>query len=265
MGHLSRVILTLVINVAKLVVMPWLFLLFLLIMPMKAGAQTVGQGVAVAVAVTGDVADGDIVCDEGGAAKACTKAYDGTIYGVYVATPALGVENLTLENAKTIATSGKAYVRVTDANGQIKQGDSVTSSDRAGVGQKATKSGYVIGTALEEAGEGDAKILVAIGAKQAFIAMSTKGNLLETVKEAILSPTLTPLASLRYVLASIMAVGAFMLGFWYFGRVAKSGVEAIGRNPLAGRTIQLGVILNLLLTGVIMAAGLVVAYLILVL
>ena len=256
---------TLVINVAKLVVMPWLFLLFLLIMPMKAGAQTVGQGVAVAVAVTGDVADGDIVCDEGGAAKACTKAYDGTIYGVYVAIPALGVENLTLENAKTIATSGKAYVRVTDANGQIKQGDSVTSSDRAGVGQKATKSGYVIGTALEEAGEGDAKILVAIGAKQAFIAMSTKGNLLETVKEAILSPTLTPLASLRYVLASIMAVGAFMLGFWYFGRVAKSGVEAIGRNPLAGRTIQLGVILNLLLTGVIMAAGLVVAYLILVL
>ena len=50
------------------------------------------------------------------------------------------------------------------------------------MGQKATKSGYVIGTALEGAGEGDAKILVAIGAKQAFIALSTKGNLLETVK-----------------------------------------------------------------------------------
>ena len=107
--------------------------------------------------------------------------------------------------------------------------------------------------------------MVAIGAKQAFIALSTKGNLLETVRQALLSPTLTPLASLRYVLASIMAVGAFILGFWYFGRVAKTGVEAIGRNPLAGRTIQLGVILNLLLTGVIMASGLVVAYLILVL
>ena len=228
-------------------------------------AQTVGQGVAVAVQTTGQVVDGDIVCSAGGAVKACDQVYDGTIYGVYVETPAVGIENLTLENAKTVATAGKAYVRVTDANGQIKQGDSVTSSSRAGVGQKATKSGYVIGTALEEAGEGDAKILVAIGAKQAFVTLQNRGNLLETIKDAILAPTLTPLASLRYVLAAVIASAAFILGFWYFGRVAKSGVEAIGRNPLAGRTIQLGVILNLLLTGVIMAAGLVVAYLILVL
>ena len=57
----------------------------------------------------------------------------------------------------------------------------------------------------------------------------------------------------------------FALGIWYFGRVARSGVEAIGRNPLATRAIQLGVILNLLLTLVILLVGIALAYLILVL
>ncbi|KKU82490.1 MAG: hypothetical protein UY11_C0046G0010, partial [Candidatus Amesbacteria bacterium GW2011_GWC2_47_8] len=41
--------------------------------------------------------------------------------------------------------------------------------------------------------------------------------------------------------------------------------EAVGRNPLAGRLIQLSVVLNLLLTALIMGSGLVIAYLILVL
>ena len=192
-------------------------------------------------------------------------AYDGNIYGVYVAEPALALENLSLTDAKTVATSGKAYVRVSDANGQVKKGDYVTSSDKEGVGQKATKSGYVMGTALEDAEVGESKVLVAIAAKQAFVTLSTKGNLLETIKDAILSPTLTPLASLRYILAAIMASAAFILGFWYFGRVAKSGVEAVGRNPLAGRLIQFSVILNLILTALIMGSGLLIAYLILVL
>ena len=190
----------------------------------------------------------------------CNMAYDGNIYGVYVAEPALALENLSLTDAKTVATSGKAYVRVSDANGQVKKGDYVTSSDKEGVGQKATKSGYVMGTALEDAEVGESKVLVAIAAKQAFVTLSTKGNLLETIKDAILSPTLTPLASLRYILAAIMASAAFILGFWYFGRVAKSGVEAVGRNPLAGRLIQFSVILNLILTALIMGSGLVIAY-----
>jgi hypothetical protein len=72
------------------------------------------------------------------------------------------------------------------------------------------------------------------------------------------------LASLRYLLAIIVAVMAFGLGFVYFGRVAKGGVEALGRNPLAGRAIQLSVLMNLILTVAIMVGGLVLAYIILI-
>lgn len=256
---------TLVIKLAKLLVMPLLILLIALVFPLKVAAQSAGQGVAVAVAVAGDVVDGDIVCYYTGQVKRCNTAYDGHIYGIHVAEPALALENLSLTGAKTVATSGKAYVRVNDGNGQIKNGDYVTSSDKEGVGQRASKSGYVVGTALEDAGAGESLILVAIGAKQAFVTLETRGNLLETIKEALLSPTLTPLASLRYILAAFMAAASFVLGFWYFGRVAKSGIEALGRNPLAGRLIQLGVVFNLFLTALIMGSGLLIAYLILVL
>lgn len=241
--------------------MPWLILLIMLVSPIKIEAQ----GMAVAIPVTGEVVDGDIVCNYVGEIKRCNTAYDNNIYGVYVAEPALALENLSLTDAKTVATSGKAYVRVSDANGQVKKGDYVTSSDKEGIGQKAVKSGYVLGTALEDAEGPESKILLAIGAKQAFVIPQSGSNLLETIKDAILAPTLTPLASLRYVLAVVMAAAAFILGFWYFGRVAKSGVEAVGRNPLAGRMIQFSVILNLLLTGLIMGSGLLIAYLILVL
>ncbi len=241
-------------------------LVFFLVTVAPVRAQSVGQGIAVAMSVVGDVVDGDVVCNHTGEIKRCNTAYDGNIYGVYVAEPALALENLSLTDAKTVATSGKAYVRVSDASGQVKKGDYVTSSAKEGMGQKATKSGYVLGTALEDAEGPESKILVMIAAKQAFVTLQNKGgNLLETIKDAILSPTLTPLASLRYILAAIIASAAFILGFWYFGRVAKSGVEAVGRNPLAGRMIQFSVILNLLLTALIMGSGLVIAYLILVL
>ncbi|KKW09541.1 MAG: hypothetical protein UY47_C0014G0004 [Parcubacteria group bacterium GW2011_GWB1_49_7] len=244
--------------------MIFLLLFFLLsVTPVKA--QSAGQGVAVAVSVVGEVVDGDIVCNYTGEIKRCNTTYDGSIYGVSVDEPALALENLSLTDAKTVATSGKAYVRVSDTNGQVKKGDYVTSSDQEGIGQKASKSGYVVGTALEDADAGESLILVAIGAKQAFVNLETRGNLLETIKEALLSPTLTPLASLRYILAAFMAVAAFVLGFWYFGRVAKSGIEALGRNPLASRLIQLGVVFNLFLTALIMGSGLLIAYLILVL
>ena len=262
---MSIVVLTLLIMGAKLDAMLLLILLILLILPIKASAQTAGQGVAVSMSIVGETVDGDIVCNYLGEIKRCNTAYDGRIYGVSVDEPALALENLSLTDAKTVTTSGKAYVRVSDANGQVKKGDYVTSSDKEGVGQKATKSGYVVGTALEDADAGESKILVAIGAKQAFVTLATRGNLLETIKEALLSPTLTPLASLRYILAAFMAVASFVLGFWYFGRVAKTGIEALGRNPLAGRLIQLGVVFNLFLTALIMGSGLLIAYLILVL
>ena len=54
-------------------------------------------------------------------------------------------------------------------------------------------------------------------------------------------------------------------GFIYFGKMSKTGVEAIGRNPLAGKQIQFNVILHLAVTVAIVLAGLAMAYFILIL
>ena len=61
-----------------------------------------------------------------------------------------------------------------------------------------------------------------------------------------------------------MVVASFVFGILHFGKMAKSGVEALGRNPLAAKTIQFGILLNVLIAIVIMALGLGIAYLVLI-
>lgn len=221
-------------------------------------------GIAVTYDLSGDISDGQVLCNQSLKIVPCTTAYSTDIVGVYVQSPAILLDNLSLPTGKPIMASGKAQVQITVANGDIKVGDYLSTSEKPGIAQKATKSGYILGTALEDS-QGDGKILIDVAIKPVIVSSSQRVNLLDTARNALLAPYLSPLASLRYVLAALAAAGAFILGFIYFGRVARSGVEAIGRNPLAGRAIQFSVILNLILTLVIMATGLVIAYLILIL
>jgi F0F1-type ATP synthase membrane subunit c/vacuolar-type H+-ATPase subunit K len=66
-------------------------------------------------------------------------------------------------------------------------------------------------------------------------------------------------------MAFIIGFSSVVTGFIYFGKVARSGVEALGRNPLAARLIQFGIFINLLLTFGIMLLGGVIAYVIIIL
>ena len=70
----------------------------------------------------------------------------------------------------------------------------------------------------------------------------------------------SPRLALRYILGFLIAAGAIIIGFTYFGKVARTGVEAVGRNPLAARLVEFSVFLNLFLTLGIIAAGAVIAY-----
>ncbi|HRN96392.1 MAG TPA: hypothetical protein PLD54_03025, partial [Candidatus Levybacteria bacterium] len=69
-----------------------------------------------------------------------------------------------------------------------------------------------------------------------------------------------PTTVFKYFLAGLIMVLAFVIGFFSFGRIANTGIEALGRNPLASRMIQLGIMLNVLITVAIIASGLVMAY-----
>lgn len=125
----------------------------------------------------------------------------------------------------------------------------------------------MIGKAMENYTENDpekiGKILVNLQIGYGTAQKNLRGNLLELLRVGIDAPFITPLLSLRYILAALVVVISFVFGFLFFGRVARTGVEAMGRNPLAIRSIAVGVVVNFLLTLSIMLIGLAVAYLIL--
>jgi hypothetical protein len=214
-----------------------------------------------------NIKDGDIISATQIGYKLTRTAYDPTTYGVIASNPAVVFEN-PMPGSKSVVVSGKAHVYVSTVNGNIKTNDLIASTTTAGVGAKATENGYVLGTALESYASKNPKqigiILVSINIHYNGAFMDTKTNLLQNLKTVGAATFLSPIASLRYFLAGLVAIIAFALGFIYFGRVASKGVEALGRNPLAGRLIEISVVMNIIFAGLIVVVGLVLAYLILI-
>ncbi len=230
----------------------------------------VSSGVAISAVINDkEVKDGSIIALTDKGYLLSKTAYDSRIYGVVNENSALYLQNTEISSPKPVLTSGKAYVLVSSINGNIAINDIITSSTIPGVGQKAKINGYVLGSALENYSNSDqkaiGKILVAIRPNYNTSFGNTRTNLFETLKAALDPAPLSQLTSLRYVLASAVTVVSFVIGFIYFGRIARSGIEALGRNPLAGRTIELNIAFNLVLMVVIILVGLGLAYLILVL
>ncbi len=239
-----------------------------------ASAQDSGEaltGIAQSISIEGEIKDGQIICSAQGGYDLCKKEYDPSIYGVVNDGNSAALENENLQNAHLVLKDGNANVIVNGTNGNINSGDFVTTSkDTPGVGAKGIRNGYVIGMALEGAEFGnptdEKKILVSLNVHPELGITDARVNLLSLLRDGALAPVLVgPIASLRYVLAALIVIIAFVLGFVYFGRVARTGVEAIGRNPLAGRLIQVNVLLNIALSIVIILVGLGIAYLILIL
>ena len=231
-----------------------------------------GTGVAISVPVVDkNVQDGDIIASTEEGYKLANYTYQPSIYGVHTNNPALFLENgdttLNIGITYPVITSGKAYVRVSTVNGQIKKNDFITSSDIKGAGQKAKANGYVLGTALEDYTASDpkavGKILVYINPHFNATFIAVRENLIQSLKNIAASPTLAPLTTFRYILAAIIAVGSFIIGFIHFGRIVKTGIEALGRNPLASIFIEVSVLMNVVLTIGIVLAGFAVSYLIL--
>ena len=231
-------------------------------------AQDTSTGVAIAIDMAGGE-DGDLVCSAQGGYKKCNKLNDSSLFGVVTSNPSAKFEVTGLDNPVFVLTTGKANVKVSSRNGNINEGDFVTSSEAEGVGQLASENGFVLGTALESYESGDAnavgKILVSISIHPEVGLSSARSNLLQVIRQGATGAVLEPLDSFRYLIAALVVITSFVMGFVYFGRVARSGVEAIGRNPLASRIIQFNMILHIVMSIVIVLIGLAIAYLILIL
>jgi hypothetical protein len=213
-----------------------------------------------------NVPEGSIISSSANGYVLSRTEYDSGIYGVASQTPAVTLENLDNTDTKPVIYSGQIYVRVSTRNGNIKRNDLITSSIIPGVGEKATKNGYVLGTALQGySSKENGTILVVVSPHyNGSSSNAVSANIFDVLSTARQSAYLSPIEALRYLIAGLVALIAFVLGFAYFGRVAQKGVEAVGRNPLAGKFIEFSVILNVLLTMLIIVVGLGVAYLILI-
>lgn len=249
-------------------------LLFLAFTP-KAFAQDASLGVANFYPIEDASAkDGDIVSYTTKGYFLSKTPYDNLMMGVIVDTPAIAI-NLSATvsaKAKPVVATGTAYVNVSTANGPIKEGDPITSSETPGVGMKADKSGYVLGSALEEFSASDTttvgKIAVSVNIHYVSMRKSRTQNATDVFKNMFsLSQVATyesPVTAFKYIVAALVILLSFALGFFSFGRLANTGIEALGRNPLAGKLIELGVIVNVSITIAIIASGFGIAYLLLI-
>lgn len=230
-------------------------------------AQEEDSGIAHRLEVSGDrVTPGMLVCTADVGLKACDVAYATSLYGVIVDQPMAAFEDINAKKTSYyVQNSGIVIVQASNINGEIKNGDLVTSSTQPGVAMKANEGGYVLGTALNRLLEPSDQIVVLLHIHPESRLANSRTNLLEVLQKGTQASVLEPIDSLRYLLAAVLVVISFTLGFVYFGRMTRASIEAIGRNPLAQKEIRLSVFVHLVVTFVVVLIGLGAAYLVLLL
>lgn len=224
--------------------------------------------VAQPLAIAGEPAEGSIISYDGVTYGMSSSAYDSAMMGVVTSKATIELRSLDGFPPGTypVVTSGVVYVRVSADNGPIKATDTITTYSNPGVGMKATKSGFILGVAqadFEGPGEGMIPVLLDIKfafAKESPMAEKIRVQLSDLLKLSGLSIIDDPIMSLRYLLAGCVIIASLVVTFLTVGKVARGGVDAIGRNPLASRAITFSIIMNTILSIAIVGMGLAAAY-----
>lgn len=204
------------------------------------------------------VKTGDIVVQTDKGIVRSTVPFDPRMLGVVVEFPVMS-SGLKTDNTKSIMSSGRATVNVTATHGIINEGDFVTSSDKAGVGQKADIQGYILGKAMasykDTKKDGQIPVLVNMGSFSPGLNVAgALGALMASLITGFQNTQNFPIV-LRYVLAFLISLITLVISSTTFVRFMRHGLEAIGRNPLAKKTIVSGMILNAVITAVLTIAG----------
>ncbi len=191
------------------------------------------------------------------------KAYDTQTKGVVVANPAIYIKSDDANEKFALANAGYAKVLVNTSNGAIKRGDMLRTSTTPGVAVRADKSGFVVGTSLQDYSNKNKIESTLINAEiniHFAPSPSTVGSSLSDIFNlSALASYEQPLIVFKYVVAAIITLLSLALGFFYFGRIASRGIEALGRNPLASKSIQFGIVMNVIITCVIIGVGILVS------
>lgn len=204
------------------------------------------------------VLDGDVISSTSKGYVRSRTIYDPSMSGVITNKPGVVFITAGQQETYSMITAGNVWVNVDPKSSPIKKGEFVTSSGTPGKVMKAERSGYVLGTALEnfERNKHRGKVFISLQVRYVNPALSVRSNLLDIFKLSTIASYEEPITVFKYVIAAIVVILSFIFGFASFGRIASKGVEALGRNPLAGRMIQFGIIINVSITIAIIASGL---------
>ena len=217
--------------------------------------QESSEGTSMRINLDDDnVEEGDVISFTDGTYHLSNQAMDEHVIGVIAGSNAVNIINPGVQGGLNVTFGGISFVRVSTINGEIHAGDFIASSAISGIAAKATTYGSVLGIALKDYRETNVRRIEKIPVTLNIMTRTP----LTFVQEH-------PLEVLRYLLALLVAASSIITGFIYFGKVTRSGVEALGRNPLAGHLIQFGIILNLTLTLGIIVGGVIISYLIVIL
>lgn len=192
--------------------------------------------------------------------------YDSLIVGVVTANPAVSLEITGGQKTYPVVSTGDTGVRVSTSNGKIHKGDPITTSSTPGVGMKATRTGYIIGAALDDYTSSNTKTIgkipVTINIHYYVAKSSVNIGLFDVLNLSTLATYEEPIQAFRYFVAALVLILSFVFAFFSFARTANKGLEAIGRNPLAGRMIQAGILMNIAIAIAIVVAGLIIAFIV---
>jgi hypothetical protein len=243
----------------KLIKLLLVVLFFAAVFPVAAQENNLGIANYYPV-LSSEVKDGDIVSSGPSGINVTTIPYDPMVVGVVQMKPAVLFDVADTTGKYPVVALGTVAVNVTSDGGPIARGDLVTTSKIPGAGMKATEGGFVIGTALEDFAEADTtkvgKIHMTLNIHFYSAKTTVKSNLFNVFSLSSIATYQDPLTVLRYVIAAGVLILSTFLALTFFGQVASRGVDALGRNPLAARMIQVGIISNIFVTIIIIASGL---------
>jgi hypothetical protein len=218
--------------------------------------------------------------------QAVTQQDQGEIFGVVVSSSdaAVSLSNTSAAQEVFVANSGQYEVLVSNQNGAIKSGDYIAISSLGGVGMKAGQDQqYVLGKALTDFDgktkvEGNSTLKTSMGDQQVTlgrvaIEVAVAHNphyskeeqpgvprFLSSLAKVVTDKPVAPFriyASLAIVVLCIIVAGALL-----FAGV-RSGMTAVGRNPLAKKTISRSLLQVILTALIVFVIGLIAVYLLL--
>lgn len=256
-------------NLSKRIKIILILQTFFILFTNQAFAQGFNLGVATYAEIPkGTPKNGDIISVNNSTFKLSDTEYDALMAGVIVSEPAVAMDMVQNDRGFPYITTGNTLVNVSTQNGAIKAGDPITSSKTPGVGMRATSPGYIIGNAQEDYAEEDknkvGSIFVSLNTRYAYpqIQSDPTAKFLDIFNLTAAASYQQPSLFIKYAIAALVVIVSFVIGFFSFGRIASNGITALGRNPLAARIIQLGIVFNVLITLAIVFSGLFLAYLI---